>query len=402
MTHLDEGTIHAWLDGALGAHDAAEVERHAAQCDECAARVAEARGLIAGASRILSALDDVGAEIVPARTPEVKRKRSRASTTRVVAWLAAAGLLLAVGLESRSRTAGHLAVAPVLKTDTSPIGRVDSLMAVPAGGAAPVAGMQGTTGTMAGNGRIDVKVPRTDTRVAQQSDARKAEPLETGRASSKVENAPASAAKARAALPRPKALDAAGAPASAPPDTTRVTATAAQLMAARRSAAGLVLQDVVVTGVGGATPTELGRVPMCFEELPATSPPAMAPVAAEATRGAAKAAVGATGAVRGGADVASAPSTNQVRVRLASNVLMLDSTPASPGVTGAQAPRLLLNSEGVAGEWQRLGTKGASGNDSLVLRFGQPLVRAMQAELAPEGLKVGARVMVRVRCGGGG
>ena len=106
MKHLDEGTIHAWLDGALDASGAAEAERHAATCDECAARVAEARGLIAGASRILSALDDVGAEIVPARAPEVKRKRTRRNATRVVAWLAAAGMLLAVGLETRDRTAG--------------------------------------------------------------------------------------------------------------------------------------------------------------------------------------------------------------------------------------------------------------------------------------------------------
>jgi hypothetical protein len=59
MQHLDEGMMHAWLDGALSADEAARVERHAAECADCAALVAEARGLVAGASRILSALDDV-------------------------------------------------------------------------------------------------------------------------------------------------------------------------------------------------------------------------------------------------------------------------------------------------------------------------------------------------------
>ena len=59
MQHLDEGMIHAWLDGAASADEAARVERHAAECADCAALVAEARGLVAGASRILSALDDV-------------------------------------------------------------------------------------------------------------------------------------------------------------------------------------------------------------------------------------------------------------------------------------------------------------------------------------------------------
>ena len=59
MQHLDEGTIHAWLDGALDAEESARVEQHAGECGECAAAVAEARGLVAGASRILSALDQV-------------------------------------------------------------------------------------------------------------------------------------------------------------------------------------------------------------------------------------------------------------------------------------------------------------------------------------------------------
>lgn len=63
--HLDEGTIHAWLDGALDAEEARRVERHAAECETCRAAVAEARGLIAGASRILSALDDVPSGVVP-------------------------------------------------------------------------------------------------------------------------------------------------------------------------------------------------------------------------------------------------------------------------------------------------------------------------------------------------
>lgn len=65
MQHLDEGTIHAWLDGALDAEEAARAEQHAAQCARCAAAIAEARGLVAGASRILSALDQTPAGVVP-------------------------------------------------------------------------------------------------------------------------------------------------------------------------------------------------------------------------------------------------------------------------------------------------------------------------------------------------
>ena len=46
--HPDEGTIHAWLDRQLDATSSATLEAHLQRCDECAERVAEARGLIAG------------------------------------------------------------------------------------------------------------------------------------------------------------------------------------------------------------------------------------------------------------------------------------------------------------------------------------------------------------------
>lgn len=67
MQHLEEGTIHAWLDGALSAAEQASVEQHVRQCAECAAMVAEARGMIAGAARIVSALDVVPGGVIPQR-----------------------------------------------------------------------------------------------------------------------------------------------------------------------------------------------------------------------------------------------------------------------------------------------------------------------------------------------
>ena len=57
--HIDEGTLHAWLDGALLPDESARVEAHIASCAACSAAAAEARGLVAAASRILTALDDV-------------------------------------------------------------------------------------------------------------------------------------------------------------------------------------------------------------------------------------------------------------------------------------------------------------------------------------------------------
>jgi anti-sigma factor RsiW len=65
MQHPDEGTIHAWLDGELPEDQANEIVAHAEGCPECSAMVAEARGLIAASTRILTALDNVPAGVIP-------------------------------------------------------------------------------------------------------------------------------------------------------------------------------------------------------------------------------------------------------------------------------------------------------------------------------------------------
>lgn len=99
MNHIDEGTIHAWLDGALDATQSREIDAHVAQCSVCAAAVAEARGFVAGASRILLALDDVPAGVTPKRAP-VPRRQWRAAP-----WVTgiAAALVLAIGITTWNR-----------------------------------------------------------------------------------------------------------------------------------------------------------------------------------------------------------------------------------------------------------------------------------------------------------
>ncbi|HMI48623.1 MAG TPA: zf-HC2 domain-containing protein [Gemmatimonadaceae bacterium] len=84
MQHLSEGTIHSWLDGALTADEAARVEAHVKECPECAAIVAEARGFIAGASRILTALDNAPRGVIPV---VARKKRIDPMVWRVAATL---------------------------------------------------------------------------------------------------------------------------------------------------------------------------------------------------------------------------------------------------------------------------------------------------------------------------
>jgi hypothetical protein len=113
MQHLDEGTIHSWLDGALTAEEAARVSAHVEECPQCAAAVAEARGFIAASSRILTALDNVPKGVVPIG--------ERAKPRNWAAWRAAAAVLV-VALGSfavlRERTGTQRSVAEVAPIST--------------------------------------------------------------------------------------------------------------------------------------------------------------------------------------------------------------------------------------------------------------------------------------------
>src|SRR2546430_9514690 len=53
MSHVDEGTLHAYLDGELPAGEAHDLEAHVAQCRECRVRLEEERALIARADELL-------------------------------------------------------------------------------------------------------------------------------------------------------------------------------------------------------------------------------------------------------------------------------------------------------------------------------------------------------------
>ncbi len=99
--HVDEGTIHAWLDGQLDDEQSARLQAHIARCGACAAHVAEARGLIAGASRVVGMLDEKPSPMVRAAlTPTAGTDLSVWRLLRVTPARAsiAAILVVAVGI----------------------------------------------------------------------------------------------------------------------------------------------------------------------------------------------------------------------------------------------------------------------------------------------------------------
>lgn len=107
MSHLDEGTLHTYLDGELDAVEEAELREHFATCAECRSRLDVERETRRRAHEILRYADPVG--IVP---PDFDELRSRAggrtsqaagpSRTRsgvrplILPW--AASIVLAVGV----------------------------------------------------------------------------------------------------------------------------------------------------------------------------------------------------------------------------------------------------------------------------------------------------------------
>jgi anti-sigma factor RsiW len=118
--HPEEGSIHAWLDGELDPSEAARLDEHVRGCEDCAARVAEARGLMAGASRVVGQLDMTpGRLIQPAATPTLDDSGSMWRLLRVTPTRAAiaAVLLVALGISlTRTRVARESEVVPAVAT----------------------------------------------------------------------------------------------------------------------------------------------------------------------------------------------------------------------------------------------------------------------------------------------
>jgi anti-sigma factor RsiW len=117
--HIDEGTIHAWLDGQLSPDESARVEAHIAGCAECSALVAEARGYVAAASRIVGALDGVPAKVIPARRRGIQPWQLRAAAVVVVMVLGTAVFLRESRMGATARLASYQASRDVATSQTA-------------------------------------------------------------------------------------------------------------------------------------------------------------------------------------------------------------------------------------------------------------------------------------------
>jgi hypothetical protein len=77
MSHLDEGTLHAMLDGELEPKEVAEIQAHVGSCTSCGLRLREVREFLDEADRLIASVGMDGAvsgapmrRSEPSATPE--------------------------------------------------------------------------------------------------------------------------------------------------------------------------------------------------------------------------------------------------------------------------------------------------------------------------------------------
>jgi hypothetical protein len=94
MSHVDEGALHAYLDGELPPAERARLEAHVAECPACRTRLLEERALVERAGQLLGLAQPVERPAPPLH--QLRRPRLVWRLRVPLAW--AASLLMAVGL----------------------------------------------------------------------------------------------------------------------------------------------------------------------------------------------------------------------------------------------------------------------------------------------------------------
>jgi putative zinc finger protein len=102
MSHVDDGTMHAYLDGESTAVEREHLEAHLAGCAACRARLEEERVLIEHAGRLLGLVAPPERAAPPLH--ELRRPRPSGGGYRLpLAWAATIALAVGIGWYSRGR-----------------------------------------------------------------------------------------------------------------------------------------------------------------------------------------------------------------------------------------------------------------------------------------------------------
>src|SRR5438128_12314706 len=122
MSHVDDGTLHAYLDGELSPTEVQGVDAHLAQCPGCRGRLEEERALITRAGELLALAAPPDRELPPFRAGDVQPPTRLWWQVRLpLAWAATVALAFGIGTYLGN------GVEPVpqaqTESDTQPAGR---------------------------------------------------------------------------------------------------------------------------------------------------------------------------------------------------------------------------------------------------------------------------------------
>jgi putative zinc finger protein len=99
ISHVDEGTLHSYLDGELAPEEARGVAAHLTQCAACRNRLDEERALIARAGELLALATPPDRQTPPFRAGDLKPPARLWWRVRVpLAWAATVVLALGIGM----------------------------------------------------------------------------------------------------------------------------------------------------------------------------------------------------------------------------------------------------------------------------------------------------------------
>lgn len=210
MSHVDDGTLHAYLDGELSPVEVERLDTHIAGCSVCRARLDEERALIDRAARLLGMAVPAGPERAAPPLHQLQRRASTWSRLRVpLAW--AATVLVAVGLgyyagfsdSPRLKDAAPAAVQPMIATTESASTGPASDLAGARSSDVPGTPADDERGAvaqpMASNGQMADRIARAET--DQQRQAPAANAAEPGRLQDNRVDALANSSTAAAAPP---------------------------------------------------------------------------------------------------------------------------------------------------------------------------------------------------------
>jgi len=112
MSHVDEGTLHAYLDGELPSAERAALEAHLAGCATCRANLTEERTLRERATAVLGSARPAERPAPPLEQLRREPQRSPWRVRRSFAWAASIALALGLGYYMRSPGASHVSSVP--------------------------------------------------------------------------------------------------------------------------------------------------------------------------------------------------------------------------------------------------------------------------------------------------